>query len=73
VVVIPGGNNPPRDLNNDGKIEDVNGNGRKDFADITLYFSQMTWIGANEPLSAFDYNGNGRIDFADVTWLFQHL
>jgi PKD repeat protein len=73
VVVIPGGNNPPRDLNNDGKIEDVNGNGRKDFADITLYFSQMTWIGANEPLAAFDYNGNGRIDFADVTWLFQHL
>ncbi len=33
----------------------------------------MTWIPANEPLSAFDFNGNGRIDFADVVWLFNHL
>jgi len=63
----------PRDLNNDGRYDDVNGNGRKDFADVVLYFNQMTWIAANEPLSAFDYNGNGRIDFADVTWLFNNL
>ena len=53
--------------------EDVNGNGRKDFADVVLYFNQMTWIAANEPVSAFDYNGNGRIDFADVVWLFNAL
>jgi hypothetical protein len=33
----------------------------------------MSWISANEPVSAFDYNGNGRIDFADVVWLFNHL
>jgi len=26
----------------------------------------MTWIAANEPVSAFDYNGNGRNDLADV-------
>jgi Tol biopolymer transport system component len=72
-VLIPGGTGIPRDLDGDGKYEDVNGNGRKDFADVTLYFTQMTWIGANEPLAAFDYNGNGRIDFADVTWLFRNL
>jgi subtilase family serine protease len=72
-LLVPGGAGIPRDLNGDGKYEDVNGNGRKDFADITLYFNQMTWIGANEPLAAFDYNGNGRIDFADVTWLFNNL
>jgi M6 family metalloprotease-like protein len=70
---IPGAPNLPRDLDGDGKYEDVNGNGRKDFADVTLYFTQMTWIGANEPLPAFDYNGNGRIDFADVTWIFNRL
>jgi hypothetical protein len=73
VVAVPGASNLARDLDGDGKYEDVNGNGRKDFADVTLYFTQMTWIGANEPLAAFDYNGNGRIDFADVTWIFNHL
>jgi PKD repeat protein len=72
-VLVPGGAGAPRDLNGDGKYEDLNGNGRKDFADVTLFFAQMTWIGANEPLAAFDYNGNGRIDFADVTWLFTRL
>jgi Tol biopolymer transport system component len=73
IVAIPGGAGVPRDLDGDGKCEDVNGNGRKDFADVTLYFNQMAWIGENEPLAAFDYNGNGRIDFADVTWLFRNL
>jgi len=72
-IAIQGGNDIPRDLDGDGQYEDVNGNGRKDFADIVLFFNQMTWIGANEPLAAFDYNNNGRIDFADVTWLFNNL
>ena len=51
----------------------MNGNGRRDFADVVLYFNQMTWIAANEPVECFDCNGNGRIDFADVVWLFNHL
>ncbi|KAF5049402.1 hypothetical protein DSECCO2_440110 [anaerobic digester metagenome] len=63
----------PLDLDHDGKYEDVNGNGRKDFADVTLYFTQLQWLTANEPLAAFDYNDNGRIDFADVVWLFNNL
>ena len=70
---VPGGSGVPRDLDHDAKYEDVNGNGRKDFADVVLYFNQMTWIPANEPVSAFDYNGNTRIDFADVVWLFNNL
>ncbi len=73
VVAVPGGTGVPRDLTGDGTCEDVNGNGRKDFNDVVLYFNQMTWIAANEPVTAFDYNGNGRIDFADVVWLFNHL
>ncbi|MEN6519193.1 MAG: hypothetical protein ABFC38_13640 [Methanospirillum sp.] len=51
----------------------MNGNGRKDFADIVLYFNRMSWIAANEPMAAFDCNGNGRIDFPDVDWLFDDL
>lgn len=70
---IHGESRIPLDLNDDGLYEDVNGNGRRDFADVVLYFNQMTWISANEPLIMFDYNGNGRIDFADVTWLFNNL
>ena len=70
---VPGGSGTPLDLNSDGKYEDVNGNGRADFADVVLYFNQMSWIAANEPVEGFDYNGNDRIDFADVVWLFTNL
>jgi parallel beta-helix repeat protein len=70
---LPGVLKPPLDLDGDGRYEDVNGNGRTDFADVVLYFNQLQWIAASEPLAAFDYNGNGRIDFADVVWLFNNL
>ncbi len=73
VVTAPGSTAPPTDTDRDGLYDDVNGNGRADFADTVLFFNQMTWIAANEPLAAFDYNGNGRIDFADVVWLFNHV
>ena len=70
---VPGGDGAPRDLDGDGRYEDVNGNGRRDFADVVLYFNQMAWVAANEPVAAFDYNANGRVDFADVTVLFNAL
>jgi len=73
VVAVQGGTGMPQDLNGDGRCEDVNGNGRADFADVVLYFNQMSWIAANEPILLFDYNGNGRIDFSDVTRLFSTL
>jgi PKD repeat protein len=72
-VPVPGGVGVSRDLDGDGTYEDVNGNGRKDFADVTLYFTRMAWIAGNEPLAPFDFNGNGRIDFADVVLLFDSL
>jgi len=63
----------PTDRDGDGRYEDVNGNGREDFADVVLFFNQMSWIAANEPLAAFDFNGNNRIDFADVVMLFNEM
>lgn len=72
-VIMPGCTGVPTDLDHDGKYEDTNGNLRKDFADVVVYFNQMGWISGNEPMVAFDYNGNGRIDFADVVWLFNHI
>jgi PKD repeat protein len=73
VTQFPGGSGPPTDPDSNRLYEDVNGNLRTDFADVVLYFNQMAWIPAHEPLAAFDYNGNGRIDFADVVGLFNHL
>ncbi|HIH02335.1 MAG TPA: PKD domain-containing protein [Methanoregulaceae archaeon] len=73
VLAVPGGAGIPTSTANDGQYDDVNGNGRKDFADVVVYFNQMTWIAANEPVGAFDFNANGRVDFADVVWLFNHL
>ncbi len=72
-VPVPGAALPPADLDLDGDFEDVNGNQRRDFADVVMLFNQMTWIAANEPVSAFDYNANGRIDVADVVRLFNTL
>ncbi len=70
---VPGATGTPQDLDGDGGYEDVNGNGRHDFADVVLFFNQMTWIAGNEPLAAFDFNANGRIDFADAVCLFNGL
>jgi len=70
---LPGCRTPPTDPDGDGIYEDLNGNGRLDFADIVLYFNQMTWIAAHEPIAAFDLNGNGRIDFADIVALFNEI
>jgi subtilisin family serine protease len=73
ILPIQGSVNTPKDLNGDGKYEDVNGNGRKDFADVTLFFKNMEWIASNEPVSAFDYSGNNRIDFTDVVKLYKNI
>jgi YVTN family beta-propeller protein len=62
--------NPPLDSNNDGLYEDINGNGRLDFADVVTFFSNMQWIKDNGLTAYFDYNHNGRIDFSDVVMLF---
>ncbi len=63
----------PNDLNGDGKYEDVNGNGRADFADIVTLFNNLDCIAADDDWQCLDFNKNGRIDFADVTWLFNNL
>lgn len=70
---VPGGFGPPLDLDGDGLHEDVNGNNRPDFADVVLFFHEMTWISGNEPIAAFDFNANDRIDFADAVRLFAAL
>lgn len=72
-VAVPPGTNRPRDLDGDRLFEDVNGNGRLDFADVVVFFNGMEWMSGNEPVQFFDFNRNLRIDFGDVVGLFEML
>jgi PKD repeat protein len=73
MAIVPGGTGVPRDLDGDGRYEDVSGNGHADFADVVLYFNRITWIASHEPVSLADNNRNGAVEFADVVWLFDRL
>ena len=73
VVPFPGQSLVPTDPDDDDLYEDVNGNGRADFADVVLLFNELDWWAVHEPIAAFDFNGNGRADFADVVLLFERL
>jgi len=63
----------PRDLDGDGLFEDLNGNGRLDFADVVLFFKHKGFIEANWGASLTDFNGNGRLDFDDIVRLFRRV
>lgn len=73
LIPLPGFTKLPTDPDGDGFYEDLNGNTRKDFNDVVLYFRNMAWIARNEPVSAFDFNSNGRIDFNDIVRLFREI
>ena len=72
-IPLPGKTDPPTDPDGDGIVEDMNGNGIRDFNDVVMFFKQMEWVQANEPVSLFDFNGNGYIDFNDIVRLFREL
>jgi hypothetical protein len=66
---LPGGDGPPMDLDEDGRYEDVNGNGRLDFNDPNKLFNKMSSSTVQNNPDAFDFNGNGRGDFNDIVAL----
>jgi PKD repeat protein len=70
LIPLPGMAELPTDPDGDGLYEDLNGNGRGDFADLLLFFDYMEWISENEPIELFDYNRNGRIDLDDLQVLY---
>jgi PKD repeat protein len=72
-VPLPGKTSPPTDPDGDGMYEDMNGNGIKDFNDVVLFFKQMEWVQANEPVALFDFNNNGYVDFNDIVRLFKEI
>ena len=73
VLPLPGYINAPTDPDSDGLYEDLNGNNRKDYNDLQLFYSNLVWIAANEPVSLFDFNHNTRIDFNDLQVLYTEM
>ena len=70
---LPGCKNSPRDLNNDGLYEDVNGNNKLDPNDVIVLYRNMNWIKQNGYEKYFDFNGNGRLDYNDIIRLLCYV
>ncbi|MCH7652262.1 MAG: PKD domain-containing protein [Chloroflexi bacterium] len=70
---LPGMPAPVQDLDGDGKAEDINGNGRLDFADLVTLFQHLNSPVVQDNPDYFDYNDNGKVDMGDVLALFNLL
>ena len=67
------GSTAPTDPDGDGLYEDVNGNGRLDYADIELLFDNFDRDSVRLNKAAYDFNENGRLDFDDVVDLYEDV
>lgn len=63
--------NPPTDPDNDGKFEDVNGNGKFTLVDVQALFAHRDDGEVQARPELFDFTGNGQVDVVDVQALFQ--
>ena len=63
----------PTDPDGDGYYEDVNGNGRVDYADVELLFRNLESDSVTSNAQAFDFNQNDRLDFDDVVSLYTEV
>ncbi|WP_049922420.1 alkaline phosphatase PhoX [Halopiger djelfimassiliensis] len=68
-----GGVGSPTDPDDDGRFEDVNGNGRLDYDDVVVLFEHLEDDAVQLNEDAFDFNDNGRIDYDDVVALYDEL
>lgn len=77
-IMIPVGFNSTlmkemKDPDNDGRFEDLNGNGRLDMHDLVLLFHNFRWIGESNLSLRIDFNKNGRADYADIVTVFHSM
>ncbi|AXG07077.1 DUF839 domain-containing protein [Haloplanus rubicundus] len=63
----------PTDPDGDGRYEDLNGNGRLDYEDIEILFSNFDADSVTMNESAYDFNENGQLDFDDVVDLYEEV
>lgn len=69
--ILQGKLSPVQDLNGDGLAEDINANGRTDFADVVDFFWAFGDVEVTGNVHVFDFNGNALLDFDDIVTLFQ--
>jgi hypothetical protein len=67
--ILPG--TPAEDTNDDGLLDDFNGNGAIDRGDAQALFANLGTQRVSENAALLDYNGNNRVDRGDVQALFQ--
>ncbi|GEM_PF-1058887 len=77
-IMIPVGFNESlikgmKDSDNDGRFEDLNGNGHLDMNDLVLLFQNFRWIGESNISLRIDFNNNGRADYADIVTIFNAM
>jgi len=70
---VGSGGDSPTDPDGDGYYEDVNGNGRVDYADVELLFDNLESDSVASNARAFDFNQNDRLDFDDVVSLYAEV
>jgi len=70
---VGSGGDSPTDPDGDGYYEDVNGNGRVDYADVELLFRNLENDSVTSNARAFDFNQNDRLDFDDVVSLYAEV
>jgi PKD repeat protein len=64
-----GGEAPPRDPDNDGKYEDIDGDGEANFDDaVALAFADTDGL-TSQQIAALDFDGDGDVDFDDAVEL----
>jgi hypothetical protein len=74
---LPGtsGAGPPTDTNDDGVIEDINGDGTEDFLDVIAFLFALDQLQglSGAKLEALDYNDSNAIDFLDIVQLLFNI
>lgn len=61
------------DPDDDGRYEDLNGNGRMDVADVQAFFANIDSSEVQQNSQLFDFNDSGQVNVADVQALFDEV
>jgi endonuclease YncB( thermonuclease family) len=68
-----GDGSDPRDPDDDGLYEDVDGDGDTDQDDVRLLFDEKESDAVTDNADAYDFNDNGRIDYDDINELYDEI
>jgi uncharacterized protein YrzB (UPF0473 family) len=68
-----GSGSPPTDPDNDGRYEDVNGDGSGDLLDVRTLFTNRDTPEIQNNSAAFDFNDDGEFNLLDVRTLFERF